>query len=71
MMNLYVVGEDNPDPETWARWGGWELVIAPDAETAISMASGTLGCAVCEIPMDKPMRLHSCPDTSWTMGEDL
>lgn len=67
-MKLYVVGEDTPDPKNWSIWSEWELVIAPDAATALTMATSPTG-KFCEIPMDKPLHLVAMSEPAW--GDDI
>jgi hypothetical protein len=57
MMKLFVVGESSPNPKDWVKESEFELILAPDAETALRMSSHPPGNPVCEVPMDRPLHL--------------
>lgn len=50
-MKLFVVGEISADPAEWSI-GSRAIVVAPDADTAMSMVYGTVRVAT-EIPLDE------------------
>lgn len=67
-MRLFVVGESSPDPDKWSIWSEWSLVIAEDADGARKIAEEP-NSDVCEIPMDKPLRLVTMTEPNW--GENI
>jgi hypothetical protein len=36
-LKLFVLGQTSSDPEKWNRYQGWSLVLARDAQEALSM----------------------------------
>ena len=65
---LYVVGEDDPDPETWSIWSEYALVIARDKEEALKLL-GELASEVHEVKLDSPKVLVVQPEPNW--GSDI
>jgi len=62
IRHLYVVGESNPDPESWLPWSEFSLVIARTPEEARELVGEIDDAPVAVISMDKSKHLITMPE---------
>ncbi len=55
-LKLFVLGESSANPAEWGGSGTWALVLARDAQEAVSLASEA-GHSAVEVPFDAPKLL--------------